>query len=541
MPVDRRNACDSGDVGAGMAVGTGRWWSGAALQSGAITLVVLLLPICVWLDLRNLSDRNLRNQAETLNRVVSAFRQYYSTHVVSRIMDAGGAAHPTNLYEDRPGGIPIPATLSIELAAALRSEQDSVAYRFVSEYPFANRASHNLTEFERSALRRFEADPVGLAMLTDVSGGLRDRQVTVATPVLMGGGCVTCHNAHPDSPKTDWKIGDVRGIQTFTVSQPLTLNIWSFQWILTYMAFSALVAVAVSTNLFKRAREFQALSRRLIEQNSFLSEVSRVVSKYIPTQVFDAIFRSGAGRGISTERKKLTVFFSDIRNFTATTEQLQPEDLTAILNEYFSEMSAIAEAHGATIDKFIGDAIVAFFGDPTSQGVREDARACVRMAIAMQKRLRELNVIWRDRGYEHPFQVRIGINTGICNVGNFGSESRMDYTIIGAEANLAARLESIAEPGGIVMSYETWVHVRDEVPAQAMEPVRFKGIAREVVPYRWLTDDREVPVVPEDKPAVGQGMTVSIDVADLDGSGRLEIERILVKARDVLRGDKGEG
>lgn len=151
--------------------------------------------------------------------------------------------------------------------------------------------------------------------------------------------------------------------------------------------------------------------------------------------------------------------------------------------------------HGATIDKFIGDAIVAFFGDPSSKGPTEDARACVRMALAMQERLEELEATWRDSGLEHPFRARMGLNTGYCNVGNFGSDTRMDYTIIGAEANMAARLESIAEPGGIVMSYETYAHARDLIDAEALEPQRFKGISREITPYRVIrTPKAETPL-----------------------------------------------
>ncbi len=157
---------------------------------------------------------------------------------------------------------------------------------------------------------------------------------------------------------------------------------------------------------------------------------------------------------VTAERKKLTIFFSDIVDFTATTERLQPEELTALLNEYLTEMSIIAHAHGATVDKFIGDAILAFFGDPQTLGPREDARACLRMAIAMQDRLTQLQKKWLEQGIEEPLRVRMGINTGYCNVGNFGSDDRMDYTIIGAEANLAARLQSIAPPGRIVLSYE---------------------------------------------------------------------------------------
>ncbi len=105
------------------------------------------------------------------------------------------------------------------------------------------------------------------------------------------------------------------------------------------------------------------------------------------------------------------------------------------------------------------------------------------MAWEMQRRLVELNAKWRSEGIEQPFKTRIGINSGYCNVGNFGSADRMDYTIIGAEANLAARLQSIAEPGRIVISYETYALVNDIIEAHALPPITMKGISREVIPY----------------------------------------------------------
>lgn len=194
------------------------------------------------------------------------------------------------------------------------------------------------------------------------------------------------------------------------------------------------------------------------------------------------------------------------------------------MNEYFTEMSDIAISYGATVDKFIGDAILAFFGDPETKGVAEDAKLCLEMAIAMQRRLAELNREWRRRGIEDPFRVRMGVNTGYCNVGNFGSADRMDYTIIGAEANLAARLESIAEPGGIVMSYETFALVQDTVRAEKLEAMTFKGIHREVMPYAVLgvlDDDslRQTDVINE----YGNGVNIFIDTGKLADS---EVERV---------------
>ena len=248
---------------------------------------------------------------------------------------------------------------------------------------------------------------------------------------------------------------------------------------------------------------FDALYRSLIgeldeqkelldDKNKMLESLSSELSKYLAPQVYESIFSGRQDVSLETKRKKLTVFFSDIKDFTQITEDLQAEDLASLLNEYFTEMSRIALDYGATIDKFIGDAMLMFFGDPETQGVEEDAKAGVRMAIAMQRRMRDLQADWRDKGYEHPFRMRIGINTGYCNVGNFGSDDRMDYTIIGGEVNLAARLESQADPDGILLSYETFALVRDIVDAEERPSIEAKGIRREIRPFalqNFLDDD----------------------------------------------------
>jgi len=205
------------------------------------------------------------------------------------------------------------------------------------------------------------------------------------------------------------------------------------------------------------------------------------------------------------------------------------------LNEYLTEMSAIALQHGATVDKFIGDAILAFFGDPETKGLEEDARACLRMAVDMQRRLEQLNAEWRRRGIEQPFRARMGINTGYCNVGNFGSEDRMDYTIIGAEANLAARLQSIAEPGGIVLSYETYALVRNLVEARSLPPIHMKGISREVVPYAVegvLGDLAQKPVMIAEWTA---GLDLFLDLQALDDQGAERAKRRLEEALAALK------
>ena len=275
------------------------------------------------------------------------------------------------------------------------------------------------------------------------------------------------------------------------------------------------------------------MNRELESNNDFLASLSLKISRYIPPQVYKSIFSGQKDVTIHTERKKLTIFFSDIQNFTATTERLQPEQITQLLNEYFTEMSEIAHQHGGTIDKFIGDAMLIFFGDPETRGDRADAQACVRMAWHMQRRLLELNAKWRAAGIEQPFKARMGINSGYCNVGNFGSSDRMDYTIIGAEANLAARLQSIAEPGGIVLSYETFALASDIISAHPLPAITMKGISREVIPYsvdNVLDDTARGDIIVERV----AGLDFYLDPSVVDPQGIDRIRSILSDALAAL-------
>jgi class 3 adenylate cyclase len=233
----------------------------------------------------------------------------------------------------------------------------------------------------------------------------------------------------------------------------------------------------------KNEARLQHMSDELVEEKKKLENLALQLSCYLPKQVYESIFVSQQPLEIETRRKPLTVFFSDIQGFTIISSVVQPEVLTHYINAYFSEMSEIAAKHGGTVDKFIGDAMMVFFGDPETRGPDQDALACVRMAFEMQQRLSELHLQWETEGLQHPFITRIGINTGYCNVGNFGSHTRMAYTILGGEVNLAARIESQCEPGGILISHETYALVKDYVEAIEREPVQLKGIPTPVRTY----------------------------------------------------------
>nr|GAJ31183.1 adenylate cyclase 1 [Bradyrhizobium sp. DOA9] len=452
------------------------------LTGAAIAFLLLALPVAVWLDLTELSKTALRRQAIDLNSVITSVRSYYASNVVGRVLaNPNGTTKVVHNYESVPGAIPIPATLSLELGRVIGAQQENITYRFVSDFPFQNRAAHQLDKFERDALDALRRDPEQKIVETETS--LFNDKVRLVAPVTMGPACVSCHNSHPESPKKDWKVGDVRGIQEVIIAQPIAANIFSFKFLLAYFLIAAGSGLSFLSLQRRQARRIKTMNKELESANDFLASLSMKISRYIPPQVYKSIFSGQKDVTIHTERKKLTIFFSDIQNFTATAERLQPEQLTQLLNEYFTEMSAIAHDYGGTIDKFIGDAMLIFFGDPETRGDRADAQACLQMAWRMQQRLAELNAKWRASGIEQPFRSRMGINSGYCNVGNFGSTDRMDYTIIGAEANLAARLQSIAEPGGIVLSYETFALVSDIVRAHALPAITMKGISREVIPY----------------------------------------------------------
>jgi len=221
----------------------------------------------------------------------------------------------------------------------------------------------------------------------------------------------------------------------------------------------------------------------LTEKTEALEQLSSKLAKYLSPQVYDSIFSGKQEVEVASTRKKLTVFFSDIAGFTETADRLESEELTQLLNHYLTEMSKIALTHGATIDKYVGDAILIFYGDPETKGVREDALACVEMAVAMRERIRDLEKLWRQSGIENPLLCRMGIHTGYCTVGNFGSEDRMDYTIIGGAVNTASRLETLAEPGQILISYETFAHVKDKFHCEKHGEAKVKGIAYPVDTY----------------------------------------------------------
>ena len=223
----------------------------------------------------------------------------------------------------------------------------------------------------------------------------------------------------------------------------------------------------------------------LIKEKSLqLENLATRLAKYLSPQIYQSIFEDKQTVESKHSRKNLTIFFSDIVKFTDITDSTEPERLATIVNSYLSEMSAIALEYGGTIDKFIGDAILIFFGDPETKGDVEDALSAIEMSIRMQKRVVELQKSWKKLGLTNGLTVRMGISTGFCTVGNFGSDLRLDYTVLGSPVNLAARLQGMAEPGEIVIDETTQNLVGEELDVIKHKTFTPKGFVRPINTFK---------------------------------------------------------
>ena len=233
------------------------------------------------------------------------------------------------------------------------------------------------------------------------------------------------------------------------------------------------------------------------------------LSKYFSPQVFNSIFSGELDVKINTSRKNLTIFFSDIKGFTSLTEKLEPEQLTSLVADYLTEMTDIAIKYGGTVDKYIGDAIMIFFGDPKSDGVKRDAISCVRMAMEMLTRLTIIKKKWKHQGITDDLAIRIGIHSDICTVGNFGSKDRLDYTVLGNGVNLASRLEGLADPNSVLISENTFNIVKEEIDCEISDEVTVKGKLHPVKTYKvrgLSTNKQSSEILMEDR-----GFLLNID------------------------------
>src|SRR5574344_1875128 len=224
---------------------------------------------------------------------------------------------------------------------------------------------------------------------------------------------------------------------------------------------------------------FAALVVRLLAEYKERLLLGNALSRYFPRALAQRILKEGK-TDLKPAEKNLTIFFSDISGFTKWSSDKQPEIVHEFLSDYLETIASILFAHGGTVDKFIGDGTMAFFGDPFDQP--DQTERCVSAAIDIQKEVRKLAAKWKPI-VDIDLHIRIGINYGKVIAGNLGSKTRIDYTLIGAAVNLASRMESNAPVGGILVAHDAWERVKDEFPFGTKQEITAKGYADPVEAY----------------------------------------------------------
>ena len=281
---------------------------------------------------------------------------------------------------------------------------------------------------------------------------------------------------------------------------------------------------SLSVELERQKGIVQAAKEEAEKQQQLLQKASDRLSKYLSPQICEQIF-SDVEFDTGTGRKKLTIFFSDIVNFTSITESMEAEELSGFLNFYLTNMCEIALKYGGTIDKFIGDSVMIFFGDPQSKGPEQDALACCNMGLEMLAFVEKNEELFKEQfNFPEKLEIRIGVHSGVCSVGNFGSDQRLDYTVIGRAVNVAARLEQAAPKNSMLFSNSTKSLLADTFQVSDSIEVKAKGIDRPIIGY-ILTNQiskRSLVTVKE------EGISLKFDPSIVD---KKEVDKFLSKIK----------
>ncbi len=250
---------------------------------------------------------------------------------------------------------------------------------------------------------------------------------------------------------------------------------------------------------------------RLSEMNAEeWGQIAEKLRPYLPSQLFEKIIREKGGTEIGLRRTRLTVFFSHLKNFSYISTRMEGEVVAEFLNFYLNAMSRIISRWNGTLDKYMGDSIMVFFGDPEFTSDEDHALRCVLMAIEMREKMKSFRKKWYDMGYQEPLASQMGIATGYCTVGNFGSPERMNYTAIGTPVNLAGRLAMAVDSDEIFISHETWGYVREKIVCTPPEKLHLKGFEHELLAHRVLyaNEEKSSVLFMKDEP---KGVTIKID------------------------------
>ncbi|WNO09957.1 adenylate/guanylate cyclase domain-containing protein [Teredinibacter sp. KSP-S5-2] len=313
----------------------------------------------------------------------------------------------------------------------------------------------------------------------------------------------------------------------WVLTSSLQNNIIPLIGVFTYFSSYALF-------LNNQITKLMLLNKKIAHEQTVYKLRTYKLSRYLTPTVWKAV-NEGNDKILSAERKRITVFFSDIKGFSSLSEELEAETLTDLLNTYFTEMVKIASKHKGTIDKFMGDGIMIIFGDNHSDGLKGDCLRCLSMAIEMRKKMKELQAQWFNQGIKKPLSIRMGINTGFCTVGSFGTSHYMDYTVLGTHVNLASRLESAAQPGEILVSHETWSLIKDVIICRDKGEINAKGFSHPIKVYQVVDFRKDLGKNQSYFEEVSEGFSMYMDLEKIRNYDKDKIIVNMEKAIERLK------
>ncbi|WP_315861543.1 adenylate/guanylate cyclase domain-containing protein [[Leptolyngbya] sp. PCC 7376] len=432
----------------------------------------------VWQLSEHLIQSQALQNAEVSVENLKTARTLYSDSVVARMREQPGITI-THDYHNMDGGIPLPATYFIELGEEISNSQKGSGVRLFSNHPFPWRQETGgaRDDFEREAIAFLETNPE--AAFSNIETVTNRLSLRYAVADVMKPSCIACHNSHPDSPKRDWKVGDVRGI--IEVVQPLDglisqtqfdlFKLVAFLISLFVLGLSGLVIAIRRLNKITENLELEVIERTadlvdanqqlLVEQEKSDNLLLNILPPQIATQLKNGSEPVADGFG------DVTILFADIVGFTKMSESYPPHELVALLNEIFSAFDTLCEGLRLEKIKTIGDAYMVASGLPERRP--DHAVAIAEMALMMQQELQRINA---EKNIN--IRLRIGINSGPVVAGVIGKK-KFIYDLWGDAVNTASRMESHSLPGKIQVTASTYELLKNRFEFQARGEIEIKG------------------------------------------------------------------
>ncbi len=484
------------------------------------TILILTVLFCIGVgvamaNMSRLSSHLISSQAlqnaSLFADAMQEARTLYSSQAVARVNEIPGIS-VTHNYKNQTGAIPLPATFLLELGHTISKKNSGMSAHLYSDYPFPWRQQEGgpRDSFQQDALRYLKKFPNRSFYRTEKIGN--NQMFRYAQADLMKATCVACHNSHPDSPKTDWKVGDVRGI--LEISQPLGSFIADTQRGLsgTFLMLGGLSGLAlfgltlILGRLRQTAKELEqrvrdrtadlAIANGNLEKRNKL--IQQVFGRYLSDKVVANLLDTPEALKLGGARRQITIMTSDLRGFTALSERLPPEQVVEILNFYLKQMADIITEYEGTIDEFMGDGILVLFGAPTPRS--DDSTRAVACALAMQLAMKEVNEKMTEWNLS-PLEMGIGINTGEVVLGNIGSEKRTKYGVVGSQVNLTYRIESYTMGSQVLISSSTLRSITVPLRITHQKQVKPKGVKEPITIYEigGIGGDYNLYLTPEEE------------------------------------------